>query len=162
MRTWRWRAALFGNHRFDESLTQLDRVAAIQPPLQAVAFVAAQCYAKQQRLPEAIAILRPQAEAGDPMFRGLLGYMLARAGQRDEANRLLADMLARRERTGVGAFQVAMVHAGLGDSDQAFAWLDKSVDDRSIQSMVMGPEFEDLRRDPRFQKLNERLGLQKR
>jgi hypothetical protein len=88
--------------------------------------------------------------------------MLPQAGQRDEAKRLLAGLLARWERTGVGAFEVAMVHAGLGDTDQAFSWLDKSVDDRSIQSMVMGPEFEDLRRDPRFQKLSERLGLQKR
>jgi hypothetical protein len=54
------------------------------------------------------------------------------------------------------------VHAGLGDFDQAFAWLDKSVDDRSIGSLIMGPTFEDLHRDPRFQKLKERLGLQKR
>jgi len=155
-------AALAQNRRFDEACAQLHRVASIQPPLQAVAFGTAQCYAKQQRLPEAIATLRPRAEAGDPSFRALLGYMLAQAGQRDEAKRLLAGLLARWERTGVGAFEVAMVHAGLGDTDQAFSWLDKSVDDRSIQSMVMGPEFEDLRRDPRFQKLSERLGLQKR
>lgn len=154
--------ALAANRRFDEALVQLDRVSAIQPPLQGVAFVAAQIYAGQKRLPEAIAILRPQAEAGDPMFRALLGYMLAKAGQRDEAKRLLADLLARSERTGVGAFQVAIVHAGLGDRDQAFAWLDKSVDDRSIGSVIMAPVFEDLRRDPRFQKLNGRLGLPKR
>lgn len=154
--------ALAANHRFDEALVQLDRVRAIQPPLQGAAFVAAQCYAGQKRLPEAIAILRPQAEAGDPMFRGLLGYMLAKAGRRDEAKLMLADLLSRRERTGLGAFPVAMVHAGLGDRDQAFAWLDKSVDDRSIASMIMGAVFQDLRRDPRFQKLKERLRLQKR
>jgi len=150
---------LFANGRNDEALAQLDRVAAIKPPLQAVAFVAAQCYARQGRLSEAIAALRPLAEAGDPMFRGMLGHMLARAGQRDEANRLLADLLARRHRTRVGAFQVAMVYAGLGDFDQAFAWLDKSVDDRSIGGVIMGLTFEDLHRDPRFQRLRRRLGF---
>ena len=69
----------------------------MKPPLQAVAFVRAQDYNKLDRLPEAIAALRPQAEAGDPMFQGLLGYMLARSGQREEAKQILADLLARAE-----------------------------------------------------------------
>jgi hypothetical protein len=72
---------------------------------------------------------------------------------------MLADLVARFQRTGVGAFQVAMVHDGLGDFDQTFAWLDKSIDDRSISSMIMGHTFDDLHGDQRFQKLNERLGL---
>ena len=154
-------SGLLANRRWAESLVELDRVSAIKPPLQAVAFVKAQDYFQLHRLPEAIAILRPQAEAGDPMFRGLLGNLLARAGQRDEANRVLADLLARRERTGVGAFQVAMVQAGLGDLNQTFVWLDKSIDDRTIGTMIMGPTFEDLRRDPRFEKLKKRLSLQR-
>jgi serine/threonine protein kinase/tetratricopeptide (TPR) repeat protein len=153
--------ALFTNHRYDEALAQLDRVAAIQPPLQGFAFVAAQCYAKKQMWSEAIAALRPQAEAGEPTFIAFLGYVLAHAGQRDEASRILADLLARREKTGGGAFQVGVVYAGLGDFDQAFAWLDKSVDDRSINDGIMGPTFEDLQGDPRFERLRRRLGLQK-
>ena len=96
------------------------------------------------------------------MFRGMLAYMLGRAGQRDEANRMLADLLERSERSGIGAFQVAMAHAGLGDLDQAFAWFGKSVEDRSISSVIMGPTFEDLHRDPRFDRLTAQLGLQKR
>lgn len=68
-----------------------------------------------------------------------------------------ADLLARRERTKAGAFQIAMVHAGLGDLDQTFAWLDRSVDHYSMGSMIMGPTFEELHRDPRFQRLRQRL-----
>jgi tetratricopeptide (TPR) repeat protein len=145
--------------RYSEALAQLDRVSAIQPPLRIAISVTAQIYARQQRFPEAIAILRPQAEAGDPMLRGILGYVLARAEKRDEANRLLVDLLSRWERTGNGAFQVAMVHAGLGNSDQAFVWLDKSVDDRSITSMIRSLPFEHLHGDARFRQLEERLGL---
>lgn len=152
---------LFGTRRYEEALAAFQRVAVFQPPLQAVAFGIAQCYWKQGRLADAIAALRPQAEAGDRLYRGLLGHLLARAGQRAEAHRLLADLLAHQERSKVGAFQVAMVYSGLGDLDQAFAWLDRSIDDRTIGSMVMGPTFEDLRRDPRFPQLRRRLGLQK-
>jgi TolB-like protein/Tfp pilus assembly protein PilF len=153
-------SGLYGLHRYDEAQAQLERLSAIRPPLQGVVFSLAQCYAKKQMWAKAIAALRPQAEAGDPMFIGLLGYMLARAGQREEAGRILADLLARRERTGAGAFEIAMVHAGLGDLDQTFAWLDKSIDDYSISSMVMGPTFEGLHRDPRFARLRARLRLQ--
>ena len=96
------------------------------------------------------------------MFRGLLGYMLARAGQREEARELLSDLLARTERTGTGSFQVGMVYAGLGDVDRAFAWFNQSIDDRSISDMIMTPTFEDLRTDSRFKKLEERLGIRKR
>ena len=151
--------ALFNNRRYDDALAQLNRVAAIQPPLQGFSFVAAQCYAKKQMWPEAIAALRPQVEAGDPTLIAFLGYMLARAGQRDEASRILADLLARREKTGLGALQVGVVYAGLGDFDQAFAWFDQSIDDRSISSGIMGPMFDDLHGDPRFERLRGRLGL---
>ncbi|HEX6307453.1 MAG TPA: BTAD domain-containing putative transcriptional regulator [Longimicrobiales bacterium] len=151
--------ALFGTHRYDEALAQLERVAAFQPPLQAYDFIAAQIHAKQQRWPEAIAALRPQAEAGDPLFVALLGYVLARAGQRDEASRILSDLLERQESAGFRSFQVAVVYAGLGDRDQAFVWLDRSIDDHSISSLIMGPTFDHLHDDPRFQRLKARLGL---
>jgi hypothetical protein len=51
---------------------------------------------------------------------------------------------------GIAAIPIAMLYAGLGDLDQTFAWLEKSVDDRSINSGIVGPTFQDLRADPRF------------
>ncbi|MDQ4045313.1 MAG: hypothetical protein M3173_07685, partial [Chloroflexota bacterium] len=162
------RALLF-NDRCDEALAHLEKLVNLQPPLLRVAPLAAQCYARKQMWPEAIAVLRPQAERGGPTALALLGYMLARAGQREEALRIHATLLERWRRGNGGAFPVALVYAGLGDLDQAFAWLDRSIADRSLNGspgdpthlMLMGPLFEDLRRDPRFARLRERLGLQK-
>jgi len=151
---------LYGMRRYDEALAQLQSLAAIKPPLQGVSFAIAQVYAKKQMMPEAIAALRPAAEAGDPMFQALLGHMLARSAHREEANRILADLVARQKRTGAGAFQIAIVHAGLGELDQTFAWLDKAIDDRSISSFIMGPTFDDLHADPRFGRFRARLKLQ--
>jgi TolB-like protein/tetratricopeptide (TPR) repeat protein len=152
-------SGMYGLHRYDEALAQLEQLSAVKPPLQGVSFAIAQCYAKKGMWEKAIATLRPGAEAGDPLFTALLGHMLAKTGQRDEAMRVLADLKARRERTGAGAFQIAVVYAGLGDLDETFAWLDKSIDDRSIVSFIMGPTFEDLRSDPRFNIMRRRLGL---
>ncbi len=155
-------SGFYGAHRYDAALAQLEPLMTLKPPLQGVSFAIAQCYAKKQMWDKAIATLRPGAEAGDPLFRALLGHMLARTGQREEANLILADLMARRERTGVGAFHVAVVYAGLGNRDETFAWLDKSIDDRSIVSFIMGPTFEDLQSDPRFGQLRRRLGVASR
>jgi serine/threonine protein kinase/tetratricopeptide (TPR) repeat protein len=152
-------SGLYGSHRYDEAIAQLEPLMSLKPPLQGVTFAIAQCYAKKGMWDKAIALLRPGAEAGDPLFRALLGNMLARTGKRDEANRILADLMARRESTGIGAFHIAMIHAGFGNRDETFAWLDKSIDDRSIVSFIMGPTFEDLHSDPRFSQLRTRLGL---
>ena len=103
------------------------------------------------------------AEKGAPP--GLYGYLLGRSGQREEANRVLQTLIASYQRTGRDAFGVVAVYAGLGDFDRAFAWLDRSFDDGSaIQSHfnLMEPIFEELRSDPRFGPVKERLGIQNR
>jgi hypothetical protein len=87
-----------------------------------------------------------------------LGYALARAGQREEAETVLADLLAGRKYSH-GSFGIAAVYAGLGDFDNAFAWLDKAVDESSVRVYIMGPMFDDLRRDPRFDRVRRRLGI---
>jgi TolB-like protein len=154
--------ALICNRRYDEALAELQHVAAIQPPLQGFAMGLAEIYTNKHMWAEALAALRPQAEAGEPNFVTYRGYVLGRAGRRDEAKRVLAEMLARRERGATGAYPIAVVYAGLGEINQAFTWLDKSVDDNSITSGVLSYEFDDLHGDPRFERLMTRLGLQKR
>ena len=106
--------------------------------------------------PEAIAEFR-WAEANSagsaPAF---LGFALARAGRRDEANDILSDLLAGQEFSH-GAFGIAVVYTGLRDYDQAFAWLDKAADENSVNRDLMLPVFEELHRDPRFERLRSRL-----
>ena len=60
----------------------------------------------------------------------------------------------------------AIVSAGLGDRDAAFAWLEKAYEDRSecmafSQSSGLGvdPYWDPLRNDPRFADLLRRVGL---
>jgi hypothetical protein len=94
--------------------------------------------------------------------------MLARGGQRDEALRIRETLIEQARRGEGGAFEIAVVCAGLGDDNQAFDWLNRSIGDRSLVGTpgtpalaIVGPLFEDLHRDPRFERLRGRLGLQK-
>jgi TolB-like protein/DNA-binding SARP family transcriptional activator len=164
--------ALIADGRYDEALAHVEHIQNVQPPLLRTAQIAAQAFAMKEMWEEAIAAIRPQAErdlaAASSTLQSvpLYGYLLARSGQREEADRILETLLARSQRTGTGAFGVAAVYAGLGDFDQAFVWLDRSIDDRSAMRgshfNIMEPTFEDLRSDPRFERYKERLGLQKR
>jgi hypothetical protein len=88
--------------------------------------------------------------------------MLARAGEIEEAHQIRDRLLARAKPGDGGAYGMAVIYTGFREFDNAFEWLDKSIDERSLRYNVMEPAFEELRRDPRFDRLRTRLGILKR
>jgi len=52
-------------------------------------------------------------------------------------------------------------HAGLGEKDQAFEWLEKAYDehDQGLSFLKVDPTLEPLRSDPRFQDLLRRMNF---
>jgi len=61
----------------------------------------------------------------------------------------------------VSPYSVALVHAGLGDRDQAMAWLEKAYAERSDYMPYLGvePMLDGLRSDSRFAALVGKVGL---
>ena len=57
-------------------------------------------------------------------------------------------------------YEIAMVHAYRGELDEAFTWLDRAIDRRDTAlTLILGDPFLDnLRDDPRFDAVLERLG----
>jgi tetratricopeptide (TPR) repeat protein len=154
--------ALLANDRCDEALVRLEKLRSLRPPLNRAGLIAAECYEEKKMWPEAIAELQRITVNGGPRGEALLGYMLGRAGRTDEARRILAAMLERSRRINGDAFDVAIVYAGLGENDQAFTWLEKAVDDRSLGFVWMHTMVAGLRGDSRFEKLYRRAGLSTR
>ncbi|HEY3025630.1 MAG TPA: hypothetical protein VGJ55_05735, partial [Pyrinomonadaceae bacterium] len=56
---------------------------------------------------------------------------------------------------------LALIYAALGDKDQAFAWLDKSVDEHDLITarLKVDQRFDSLRSDRRFNDLVRRIGI---
>ena len=145
--------ALSMNGRCDEALELLRPLKGLTPPAGVAGVIRGQCYARKGMWPEAIAELRwAQGTADARTALGLLGYTLARAGHEAEARGILADLLAGRQRSH-GAFGVALLYAGLRDYDRAFAWLERARQEGSIRVYIVDPLFDDLHRDPRFDRL---------
>ena len=67
----------------------------------------------------------------------------------------------RTDRPGKSCY-AAQIYASIGEKDRAFAWLDKAYDERNpmlAYAKVM-PYYDNLRADPRFAGLLQRLGLE--
>jgi TolB-like protein/Flp pilus assembly protein TadD len=119
-------------------------------------------YLLRKRYPEALAALNKAVELS-PSDRQLLrdlGYGYAVAGKRDEAVRVLKDLQAKYERREAFGQDVAAVYAGLGDLDQAFAWIEKDVQARSgrLGRIFYQIPFESVRGDPRYAEVRRRMG----
>jgi hypothetical protein len=90
----------------------------------------------------------------------VLGDAYGRAGQRDQALAMAAELDKRAGTRYVSPIYSALVYIGLGDKTRAFALLDKAFDERSewMMELKAEPEFDPLRDDPRFQELIARVG----
>ncbi|MCA1632741.1 MAG: tetratricopeptide repeat protein [Acidobacteria bacterium] len=95
----------------------------------------------------------------DPETLSALGYAYAVAGRRAEAEAVLTQLRERRARGYVSPYFVAVVYAGLGDSERAFAALDESFKDRHPGMILLksDPRFDRLRKDARFSNLIRRI-----
>jgi Flp pilus assembly protein TadD len=92
---------------------------------------------------------------------GLLGYVLARAGQADKARarlRHLADLARSRF---VPPYAIALIHLGLDDADAAFAALESALKVRDVHLAFLPEDvkWDPLRADPRFTHLLDRCGF---
>jgi hypothetical protein len=112
---------------------------------------------------EAVAELRKAAELSGnvPLMLGWLGMALARSGQDAEAETLVDRLSIISEVAYVPPSSFAWIQLGLGDFDDAFAWMDRAIDARDpmmvpIQSY---PFLDPLRNDPRFHALLRKMNL---
>ena len=153
--------ALLVNGRCSDAMPLLARLMYLQPPPARVGAIAAQCNAQQGKWRDAIDAVRPVAENTPLQGAPWLAFMLARGGEPTRGREIRDTLLAQWKRGEGGAYGVAVAHAGLRDFDEAFAWLDKSIEDRSLRYNIMEPAFEDLRRDSRFDRVRQQLGIKK-
>ena len=72
---------------------------------------------------------------------------------------MLAALREAATRSHVPSYYFALVHAGLGDRDQALRWLERAYEERStvVAYLLIDPRLAPLRDDPRFLALARRL-----
>jgi len=109
---------------------------------------------------EAVAAFKKALElGGGSPVEANLAHAHAVSGQTREARKIVNDLENRAKRTYISSFDIAVVYAGLGDRDQAFAWLEKAYDERArpMLGLKVSPRLDPLRSDPRFTILMRRM-----
>jgi tetratricopeptide (TPR) repeat protein len=103
---------------------------------------------------------------GNPDLRtwvpGSLGHAYALAGKRQDALRIIAELMELSSLVRVDPALFALIHTGLGDKDRALEWLVKGYDDRPSTAMrvKVEPRLDPLRSDPRFRDFVRKMGLE--
>lgn len=93
--------------------------------------------------------------------QAFLGYALAKSGKEAEARSLLEGFLKSSDPPYVSPYNIALVYNGLGEHDEALAWLERAYAQRKpgMVFLKVEPKWNNLRSDSRFQDLLRRVGL---
>ena len=153
---------LYYGRRYDDALQQARKTLELDSTYFHIDIERARVLVELRRCDEAIGAISRAAHVTGPIHQGIRGFTYARCGRRAEAvaelNRLLGE-----ERNGgiVSHYALAVVHAGLGNRDSAFAELESAYDERAWSMLLLkrDPAFDGLRDDPRFVQLEKKVGL---
>jgi len=145
----------------NSAIEQSERVSELDPNF--ARNVIGFAYLRQGAYEKAIAEFQRDMELfnRDSQDLSSLGYAYAVTGRRAEALRILKEIEEKYERGEALGMYLSAVYAGLGDKEQAFAWLEKDFQQHSgtLTFVTWSFPFDDLRADPRYADLVRRIGL---
>ena len=156
----------FAAHDYDTSVRLAEKFLKSQPDDSWELSILGWDY-EQKRMPElAVAKFRRAVEVTkdtpfNSFYLAALGHAYAMGGNRPEAENILQTLSERGKKSYVSPFDLALVHAALGDKDEAFALLEKAIAERStfLVYTKWEPRLDPLRSDPRFTQILKRIGL---
>jgi serine/threonine-protein kinase len=146
-----------------EATARLQRTLELAPNFWVAHVTLGKVYLHQKRYPEALAAFRKAREfSGDNTEAiSLIGYTWAVAGNRAQAQTTLVELKAIATQRYVPPYNVAMVYNGLGEKDEALAWLEKAYAERDVRLtfIKVEPKWDAWRTTPRFVEILNRTGL---
>ncbi|MEG9435152.1 winged helix-turn-helix domain-containing protein [Edaphobacter sp. HDX4] len=155
--------AFYWNHQYDQAITNYRHAIELDPYWARAHTGLGMALAAQKDYVGAISEFQQanRLSGADAYLDGLIGYCEAMRGNTKAARRILASLTARSHSRYVPAFSVALVSIGLGDRNQAMAWLEKAYQDRSTYMVYakVDPLLDSVRSDPRFVALITRMGF---
>jgi TolB-like protein/Flp pilus assembly protein TadD len=146
-----------------QAIKELSTVAAENPAFPLAHFWLSRVYNAEHRCSDALAELASMGSAlqdWQPLLAAR-GQTLGACGQRAEAESILERFQQLGQGRYVTSYGVALVYAGLGQTEEAFRWLNKAYDEHShwLVWLSLDPRWNNLRADPRFDQLRKRVGL---
>jgi TolB-like protein/Tfp pilus assembly protein PilF len=155
--------AFYEARRYDLAIDRLRRTLELDPSFPLARTCLGMAYLQASSYDEAIEEFRgaQRLAQGDLTPVALLGYAHAAAGRRGEARKVLQSLKALAKERHVSAAYPAAIHLGLGDLGTALHFAEAACRERSgfLTRLKVEPLFDPLRKEPRFAKLLQTVGL---
>lgn len=151
---------LYDARRYDESIRHIEQVLALDERSDGARAILVRDLLASGDSERALRELdkRPIQAPGSNAFRA---QALALSGRRKEALAELDRVLKLSRERYVASYDIALIYTALSDTEHAFQWLERAIDDRStlINAMAQDPMLDGLHTDPRFAALARRIGV---
>ena len=149
--------------RTDEALSKLKETSLLAPDFWFPHLFASSAYIEKGMYSEAISEARRASELSKFQTNSAAyeAFALAKMGKRDEARAILDRLIKLSEQRFVPPYHIALIYNGLGDKEQTFTWLERSLEvgDSRLTFLKVEPKWNNLRTDPKFQDLMRRAGF---
>ena len=150
--------------RYDQAIEQLRETVEMDPSFYYAHWTLGNALELKGLTEEAIAEYKEAiALNDDPLPRALLGHLYAKIGRKNEALAILKQVRELRESSKqryVSPYNLALIHIGLGQKDEALQLLEETYQDRDgydIAFIKVEPLLDPLRGDPRFETLVQKV-----
>jgi TolB-like protein/Tfp pilus assembly protein PilF len=151
----------FYARRYDEAISQVGKAIEIDPHSYLAHFYLGQIYQLQGHLTEAIAEYQKAVELDDdPQALAFLGQAQARIGQHGKAQGILSRMTEEAKSRYVSAYSFALMFIASGDKERAIDALERAYREGANNDIItirVDPMLDDLRGQPRFEALAEKI-----
>ena len=150
----------FNGRRFDEAEAQARKTLEMDPRFYVAHYYLGEALQFKGKLAGAIAEFQKAYDSNnDPFSLAMLGQAYARQGKTDEAQKVLARLRERAKSQYISPYAFAVVLTALGDKAHAIDELEHGYDDTGfyISLIKVDPLFDDLRGDPRFDALVQKV-----
>ena len=153
-------------HRFDEAEKQARKTLEIDPRFFLAHYYLGGILQRKGRLDEAIPEFQKSVELNDDAYSiAMLGQAYARNGQKDEAQKILSRLTDEAKSRYVAPYASAVLYLGLGDKERALAELERAYqtgDNNYLFVLKVDPMTDELRGDPRFEALVQKITAPKK
>jgi TolB-like protein/DNA-binding winged helix-turn-helix (wHTH) protein/Flp pilus assembly protein TadD len=149
--------------RYDQAVEQLQRIAKEEPEFSVAHWGLGLAYEQKGWMDQALAEFEIAVKLTERGTNSLasLGRAYSVTGKKQEARKILEELTNRAKQGRISAYQIALIHVGLDETDLAFEALERAFEERStlLTYLKMDPRFDPLRSDPRFRELLRRMNF---
>ncbi len=147
-------AAYFYLGQYDRAMEELRKTLELNPGFSMALAYLGEVYEAKAMYADAITVYDKAGALAS------LGHAYAASGRKAEARKILRELNRQSKHRYVSPYDRALIYTGLGENDQALAWLEKAEEENvPLHHINVDQRFNSLRSDRRYQQLLRRIGF---